>query len=186
MTWFADLSVHRNSDALDGLIPLIEPRMEPELDRDLETEPRAADRRDLRWYLIRHRRASCDLGLTLPRYPHVIAVDDIRIYPGKVLTALECSRELKDFIHRYVEPAADRLGLQHFSTGFEDRFPAWARHCRRDSKIEAAFGFHLVVRLREEGYIGGFPVRKEIGSGVPVDRASVAQRLLEMSPWQKN
>jgi hypothetical protein len=185
MKWFVDLVVHGNSDALGKLIPAIESRLEPNWDRDLETEKRAAHVTEPRLYLIRCRKPSGDIGFVLARYPDVICVDDVRLYPGKVLPAPEHSALLEDFFWRTVKPAADQLGLKYFSTGFEDRFPPWAWHCRRGSAIEVAFGFGVVVRLRQEGYISRFPVRNAT-TGVPSDLHSIARRLLEISPWHLN
>lgn len=178
MKWFHDLVVHGNSDALEKLIAAIEARLGPNWHRDLETESRVAGCAGHRRYFIQCCRLSGDIGFELARYPDVISVDNVFGYSGKCLLASDYSELLEDFFWRFVKPAADRLSLKSFSTGFEDRCPQWAKRRRRLSAIEIALGFRVAVRLREEGYVGRFPVRSDIAR-VPIDQPSIALRLLE-------
>jgi hypothetical protein len=185
MRWFHDLVVHGSTDALGKLIATIESRLEPNWHCDLEAENRVARCAKHRRYFIRYHKTSGDIGFELAQYPDVISVDNVFAYPGKCVTAPEYSELLEDFFWRFVKPAADQLRLKYFSPGFEDRFPAWAWRCRRGSAIETAFGFRMVVRLRQGGYIWRFPVRSET-TGVPIDQHSIARRLLEISPSRQN
>jgi len=162
MTWFHDLVVHGNAEALGKLIATIESRLGPNWHRDLETESRATRVKDPRLYLIRCRKTSGDIGFVLAEYEGVICVDNVFAYPGKCVSAPEYSALLEDFFRGIVKPAADELGLKYFSSGFEDRFPPWAkRRRRRRSAIEIALGFGVALRLRAEGYLDRFPVRNE-------------------------
>jgi len=186
MKWFVDLVVHGNSDALGQLIATIESRLQPNWHRDLEAEKQVARHTDSRRYFIRCRRPSDDIEFALAQYPGIICVDNVFILPGKCLTAPEYSELLEDFFWRVVKPAADQLGLKCFSSGFEDRSPEWAkRRHRRPSAIEIALGFSVALRLRTEGYIDRFPFNNET-TGVPIDRQSVARRLLEIYPLCQN
>jgi hypothetical protein len=185
MKWFTDMAVLGKSDALGKLIPAIESRLPPDAHRDFEAEIRfAAGHPGTRRCFIRWRRPSDEIVFALEQYPEVICFDDVFIYPGKCLTAPDISALLADFFYRIVKPAADELGLKYFSSGFEDRFPEWAKR-RRRSAMEIALGFNVVWRLRTEGYISHFPVRNE-ATGVPIDGQSIARRLLEIYPSSQN
>jgi hypothetical protein len=161
MIWFHDLVVHGNADAVGKLIATIESRLGPNWHRDLETESRATRVKDPRLYLIRCRKTSGDIGFVLAEYEGVICVDNVVAYTGKRVSAPEYSALLEDFFRRIVKPAADELGLKYFSSGFEDRFPPWAKRRRRRSAIEIALGFGVVLRLRAEGYLDPFSIRNE-------------------------
>jgi hypothetical protein len=185
MKCFMDALVHGNSDVLDKFIPAVESRLESTWDRDLDTERRAAQVEEPRLFLFRCRRASGDLGFVLARYPDVIAVDDIRVYLGKVLTAPEYSEVLEDFFWSTLKPVADQLGLKYFSSAFDSTPPAWARR-RHYSAIEIALGWRVARQLLKEGYIRRFPLRDHSG-GAPVDGRSIMRRLVdEMSLWSQN
>jgi len=185
MKWFHDLAVFGNRDALGKLIATIESRLESNWSRDLETEGRAVRNKPPRLYFLRCRQTSRDIGFALAEFEGVICVDNVFSYPGKCLTAPEYSELLEDFFWRIVKPAADQIGLKYFSHGFEDKYPAWAKRRRRRSAIEIALGFGVVLRLRTEGYLGCFPIRSET-KVVPIDRRSIARRLLAISPWRQN
>ena len=186
MKWFTDLAVLGKSDALGKLIPAIESRLPPDAHRDFEAEIRfAAGHPDTRRYFIRWRRPCDEIVFALEQYPEVICFDDVFIYPGKCLTAPEYSALLEDFFWKIVKPAADELRLKYFSSGFEDRFPDWAKRHRRRSAMEIALGFDVVLRLRTEGYISHFPVRKETAGG-SIDRNSILHQLFRMSPSSQN
>jgi len=177
MKWFTDLAVLGKSDALEKLIPAIESRLPLNAYRDLETENRIKARSpDSRRYFIRWRRPSDEIVFVLAEYPEVICVDNVFAYPGRNLPFPEHSELLEDFFWRIVKPAADQLGLKYFSSGFEDRFPEWAkRRSRRRSAMEIALGFGVVWRLRTEGYMSRFPVRDD-AAGVRIDGESIARR----------
>ena len=186
MKWFTDLAVLGKSDALGKLIPAIESRLPPDAHRDFEAEIRfAAGHPGTRRYFIRWRRPSNEIVFALEQHTEVICFDDVFIYPGKCLTAPEYSALLEDFFWRIVKPAADELRLKYFSSGFEDRFPEWAKRHRRRSAMEIALGFDVVLRLRTEGYISHFPVRNET-AGVPIGGQSIARGLIEIYPLCQN
>lgn len=185
MKWFVDLVVHGDSAELGKLLAAIESRLPSNWHRDLEAEKRVAQINDPRLYFIRCRKDSGDIGFALAQYPGVICVDNVFAYPSKCLTVPEYSELLEDFFARIVRPAADQLGLKYFSSGFEDRFPTWAKRRRRRSGIEIALGFRVASRLRVEGYTSRFPVLNQT-DGVPINPHSIVRRILETCPQHQN
>ncbi len=77
--------------------------------------------------------------------------------------AHEYSALLGDFFWRFVKPAVDEMGLKYFSSGFEDRCPAWNLQRRPPTAIERTLGFPVLPRLCLEGYISHFPTSYEPG-----------------------
>ena len=128
MNSFLDLAVLGKPEALKKFLPFVESLLPPGAYRDREIEDRIKSRfPDSRRCVIRWRRFSDDLVFPIEHNPEAICFDEVLIYPGKIVPAPGFPPLLTDFFYRFVKPAAEQLGLKHYSTAFEETPPQWAK-----------------------------------------------------------
>jgi len=178
MNSFIDLAVLGKPEVLKKFLPAVELLLPPGAYRDRGIEDRIKSPfPDNQRCIVRWQRFSDDLIFPIDQNPEAICFDEVFLYPGKIVPAPGFPPLLAEFFYRFVKPAAEQLGLNYYSTAFEETPPQWAKR-RRQSAIEIGLGWSVARQLLTEGYTMHVPVSDEIGRApaIGIRRADCLRR----------